>query len=232
MDLSFSMGVELRVIRYMIIPSFEGRCDRSQYAGSIGESSPTVPSSSRGPQPPVGRGTSRDRRSGSGDGPNQVYALAGCQDSEASPYVVLCTLSIFSYDVYALIDLGDTLSYVNPFVAKKFVVEPELLHESFAILTSVGESVIARRVYYECLVTICGYETLANLIELEMVDFDVIISMDWLSSSYATVDCRVKVARFHLPVELVLEWKGNAMMPRGRFISYLKAYNFIDKGCL
>jgi len=161
-----------------------------------------------------------------------MYTLAGRQDSEASPDVVTSTLSIFSYYVYALIDPGVTLSYVTPFVAKKFGVEPELLHEPFAVSTPVGDSVKARRVYYGCLVTICGRDTLANLIELEMVDFDVITGMDWLSSCYATVDCRAKVARFHFPGEPALEWKGNAMMPRGRFISYIKAQKFIDKGCL
>ncbi|XP_049392021.1 uncharacterized protein LOC125856500 [Solanum stenotomum] len=68
--------------------------------------------------------------------------------------------------------------------------------------------------------------------ELEIVDFDVNMGMDWLSSCYATFDCRAKVGRFHFPGEPVLEWKGNAMMPRVRFISYLKAQKFIEKGCL
>ncbi|XP_015162431.1 uncharacterized protein [Solanum tuberosum] len=148
-----------------------------------------MPSSSRVPQPPAMRGTGRGRGFGSGVGPNRMYALVGHQDSEASPDVVTSTLSIFSYDVYGLIDPGSTLSYVTPFVAKKFGVEPELLHEPFAVSTPVGDSVITRRIYYGCLVTICGRDTLANLIELEMVDFDVIMGMDWLSSCYATVDC-------------------------------------------
>ncbi|XP_049388843.1 uncharacterized protein LOC125853210 [Solanum stenotomum] len=126
--------------------------------------------------------------------------------------MVTSTLSIFSYDVYTLIDPEDTLSYVTPFVAKKFGVEPELLHEPFEVSTSVGESIIARRVYYGCLVTIYGRDTLANLIELEMVDFDVIIGMDWLSFCYSTVDYRAKVARFHFLGETVLECKAEKQM--------------------
>lgn len=89
-----------------------------------------------------------------------MYALAGRQDSEASPDVVTGTLAVFSHSVYALIDPRSTLSYVTPFVAKKFRVEPELLREPFAISTPVGDSIIARRVYYDCVVTVCGRATL------------------------------------------------------------------------
>lgn len=71
-----------------------------------------------------------------------MYALADQQDSEASPDVVVGILSIFSNDVYALIDPGATLSYVTPFIAKKLEVRPELLHEQFVVSTPVGESVL------------------------------------------------------------------------------------------
>ncbi|XP_049392405.1 uncharacterized protein LOC125856809 [Solanum stenotomum] len=47
-----------------------------------------------------------------------------------------------------------------------------------------------------------------------MVDFDVIMGMDWLASCYATVECRTKMVHFHFPKEAVLEWKGNIRAPR------------------
>ncbi|XP_070045397.1 uncharacterized protein [Nicotiana tomentosiformis] len=43
-----------------------------------------------------------------------------------------------------------------------------------------------------------------------MVDFDVIIGTDWLSSCYAMLDCRAKIVRFQYPNEEVLEWKGSS----------------------
>ena len=59
----------------------------------------------------------------------------------------------------------------------------------FEVSTLIGESIIATRVYRNCIVTICDHNTLTYLVELDMVDFAVIIDMDWLDSYYAMVDC-------------------------------------------
>ena len=63
-----------------------------------------------------------------------------------------------------------------------------------------------------------------------MVDFDVIIGMDWLASCYSIINCCTKKVYFHFPNESVLEWKGEIGAPRGRFISYFKARRMISKG--
>ncbi|WMV45742.1 hypothetical protein MTR67_039127, partial [Solanum verrucosum] len=72
--------------------------------------------------------------------------------------------------------------------------------------------------------------TSADLIELEMVDFDIILGMDWLHSCYASVDCRTRIVHFKFPDEPILKWKGGSSVPMGRFISYLKAIKMISKG--
>ena len=127
---------------------------------------------------------------------NRTYALVDRQNSEASPDVVTGTLSIFSYNVYALIDPGSTLSYVTPLIAVKFERTPKLLIKSIEVSTPVGKYIVVKRVYHNCVVTVCDHDTLADLIELDMVDFDVIMGMDWLASCYATVDCRAKEVHF------------------------------------
>ena len=92
-----------------------------------------------------GRGTARSGNTGGGQ--NRLYALTGRQDTEARADVVTGTLTVFTFEVYTLIDPGSTLSYVTPFVAKKFRFEPKKLHGPFDVPTTVGESVIARRIY-------------------------------------------------------------------------------------
>ncbi|XP_070050597.1 uncharacterized protein [Nicotiana tomentosiformis] len=107
------------------------------------------------------------------------------RDSESSPDVVTGILTVQSHDVYALIDPGSILSYVTPYVAMEFGIEPEHLHELFSVSTPVGESFVDAWVYRDCVVTTHGRDTMADLLELGMVDFDVIMGMAWLYSYFA-----------------------------------------------
>ncbi|XP_070046515.1 uncharacterized protein [Nicotiana tomentosiformis] len=182
----------------------------------------SVHPSERKSQSSVGRGRGRGRGSSSGSNQNHNYALAGQQDQESSPDVVTGMLTIFSHDAYALIDRGSTLSCITPFIMGKFGIVPEILSDLFAVPTPVGESIIARLVYRGCTVIVCGRQNSANLVELEMLDFDAIMGMDWLAACYATVDCRAKTARFHFPSEPVLEWVGNTATPRDAEIPTLQ----------
>ncbi|XP_070023124.1 uncharacterized protein [Nicotiana sylvestris] len=158
--------------------------------------------------------------------------MSGCQTIEASPNVVTGILTVQSYDIYALIDPGSTLSYVTPFVATEFGIVPDQLHEPFLVSTLVGESIIAARVYRSFVITVRSRDTMADLVEFGMVNFDVIMGMDWLYSCFAKLDCRTRTMRLEFPNESVIEWEGDNVVPRGRFISYLKAAKMIKKGCI
>ncbi|XP_059288068.1 uncharacterized protein LOC132041371 [Lycium ferocissimum] len=223
-------GVQDRLDRYH---SSVGRpISKAQPTGSIAGSSAFVRPSGRGSQSSAGRDRGRGRASCADGAQNRIYALAGREDLESSPYVVTGTLTVCSYNVYALIDLGSNLSYDTPFTAGKFGIVPELLKEPFFVSTPVGEPIIARNIYHGCSIVVCGRQTVADLIKLQMVDFDVIMGMDWLVSIYASVRCWTKTVMFHFLGERALEWKGNTTSPKGRFIPYLKAKKMILKGCI
>lgn len=53
-------------------------------------------------------------------GRNYLYALTTRHELEASTNFITGMLRLFSRDVYSLIDLGSTFSYMTPFVAAYF----------------------------------------------------------------------------------------------------------------
>ncbi|WMV33094.1 hypothetical protein MTR67_026479 [Solanum verrucosum] len=100
-------------------------------------------------------------------------------------------------------------------VIVNFGVSPETLSEPLSVSIPVGDPVIARRVYINYSVIVSQKVTSEDLVELEMIDFEVILGMDWLHSCYALVDCRTRIVRFQFPDESILDWKGSSLVPMG-----------------
>ena len=72
----------------------------------------------------------------------------------------------------------------------------------------------------------------ANLIELPMHDFDIILGMDWLHSCYACLDCGSRVVRFCFPNKEELVWEGYNSSNPNPVISNLKANKMMSKRLL
>ncbi|XP_075097797.1 uncharacterized protein LOC142175124 [Nicotiana tabacum] len=164
------------------IGHIKGNCPKLRRNFSGGSTRPSS-SSATIVAPPQARGSHNQSKHGQ------------AESAEASVEVITGILLVFSHNAYAIMDQGLTFSYVTPYFAINLGLEPEQLSEPFLVSTPVGKSVRVTRVYRGCIVSIQGRSTEADLIELEMVDFDVIMSMDWLSSYYAMLDYRAKIAQ-------------------------------------
>ena len=75
--------------------------------------------------------------------------MKGREEQEKSTDVNNGNLLVFSFPVYALLDLGSTLSMVAPIVANQFDLLPEILHEPFLVSTPIGDNVNASGVCRE-----------------------------------------------------------------------------------
>ncbi|KAH0679438.1 hypothetical protein KY284_020523 [Solanum tuberosum] len=113
-----------------------------------------------------------------------------------------------------------------------FDVLPEKLCEPFSVSLPIGESILAERVYHDCTISLNHKCTVADLVELDTVDFDVILGIDWVHAFYASIDCRTRVVKFQFPNKPVFGWRSSSTVPKGRFISYLKARKLVSKGCV
>ena len=125
----------------------------------------------------------------------RMYALT-TQDAQATDTVVASILPLFSAHTKVLFDPGSTHSFVSCAFAKNHDKSPELLDFELSISTLVGDTLMTNLVLKSCITCIEGRELLADLVLLDMHDFDVILGMDWLASYHASVHCFEKEVVF------------------------------------
>ena len=119
---------------------------------------------------PQHRAAPRGATFDTGRGANLLYAITTCQEQENSQDVVTGIVKVFNFDVYSLLDLGASLYFVTPCVANHIEILLEKLCKPLCVSTPIGESILVERVYHDCLIS--------YLVELDMVDFGVILGMD------------------------------------------------------
>ena len=91
------------------------------------------------------------------------------------------TTSVQGQSITTLFDPGSTYSYVSAFHVTGWDLACDSIDIHVNVSTPVRDSVVVDRVYRSCLVTFMGYDTCVDLIILDMVDFDIILGMSWLS---------------------------------------------------
>ncbi|XP_070010632.1 uncharacterized protein [Nicotiana sylvestris] len=113
-------------------------------------------------------------------------------------------------DATVLFDPGSTYSYVSSMFAHFLDIPREYLGTPIYLSTLAGDSMVMDRIYRSCVVTFYGYETRADLLLLDMIDFELILGMEWLSPYHSILDCHAKTVTLAIPDLLRLEWKGSS----------------------
>ena len=76
------------------------------------------------------------------------------------------------------------------------------------ISTPMGETVLVKACYVDCELSLDGKTFLATLIPLPMIEFDVILGMDFLSTYRAKIDCLRKEVTLCLPTGEKIKFFG------------------------
>ncbi|XP_070015104.1 uncharacterized protein [Nicotiana sylvestris] len=141
------------------------------------------------------RGKSHPR----GGGQAKYFALPACTEAVASDSVIRGIVLICHRDASILFNPGSTYSYVSSYFSPHLGVPQDSISSLVYISTPMGDSHVVDRVYRSCMIALSGFETRADLLLLNMVDFDVILGIDRLSTHYDILDCHAKTMKMAMP---------------------------------
>ena len=123
----------------------------------------------------------------------QTRVLAMTADeAQANPDSVTGIISVFGEPARVLFDSGTSKYFISTSFALHANRELTPLKSKLIVTTPLGESIVRTSVFRGCEVVIEGFVLKANLIPLEMNDFDIILGMDWLSNHRASMNCFTK----------------------------------------
>ncbi|XP_073152989.1 uncharacterized protein [Henckelia pumila] len=121
----------------------------------------------------------------------RVFALTLEEAGKAND-VVAGTILINQSPAYVLFDCGATNLFISKRFAKKLGLIPEILVEPFRVATPTSKAIDTHKVHRNFIIGISEHVFQAGLIQLNMLEFDAILGMDWLANNHALVDCRMK----------------------------------------
>ncbi|KAL4023218.1 hypothetical protein IC575_016969 [Cucumis melo] len=81
-----------------------------------------------------------------------------------------------------------------------------------------------------CQIEIAGHVIEVMLLVLDMLDFDVILGMDWLAANHASIDCSRKEVAFHPPSMASFKFKGEGSRSLPQVISVIRASKLLSQG--
>ncbi|KAL4037318.1 hypothetical protein IC575_000910 [Cucumis melo] len=81
-----------------------------------------------------------------------------------------------------------------------------------------------------CQIVIAGHVIEVTLLVLDMLDFDVILGMDWLAANHASINCSRKEVAFNPPSMVSFKFKGEGSRSLPQVISAMRASKLLSQG--
>ena len=150
---------------------------------------------------------------------------------DAAPDVVTGIISILDHDAYTLVDPRATHSFSSKPFLDRFQIETRPLEGRMRVSLLAGDPLLADRVVRDSRVLIRGQEFPADLVALDMRDYDVVLGMDWLSRHRVTLDCYKNEVKFHRLGKLKVKFRGMCIKLSSNMISAMAAQRMLRKGC-
>ncbi|GJS02463.1 putative reverse transcriptase domain-containing protein [Tanacetum coccineum] len=160
----------------------------------------------------------------------RVYAMTRDQAAKTSG-TITGILYIDDRTAFVLFDTGATHSIISTTFAKKLNMNPTPLIERVIISTPMKNHMLIDHEYVNCPLRFDDRIRPANLLPIHMLDFDVILGMDWLASHRATIDCYARTVIFGNVRQPEFVYHGSSPLKSVKLISAMKARTLISHGC-
>ncbi|KAA0033196.1 ty3-gypsy retrotransposon protein [Cucumis melo var. makuwa] len=151
-------------------------------------------------------------------------------EAERAGTVVTGTLPVLGHYALVLFDLGSSHSFISSAFVLHARLEVEPLYHVLSVSTPSGECMLSKEKVKACQIEIAGHVIDVTLLVLDMLDFDVILGMDWLAANHASIDCSRKEVAFNPPSMASFKFKGEGSRSLPQVISALRASKFLSQG--
>ena len=115
---------------------------------------------------------------------------------------------------------------------KKLDMVLSLLNDMCNISLPFGEKLTSLFIFKVVPINLAGRELPVDLIVLEMINYNVILGMDWLSKHNTIIFCKKKIVVFQPFEEGTFKHKGKPRGSKWLVISIMKASIMLTKGCV
>ncbi|XP_070040861.1 uncharacterized protein [Nicotiana tomentosiformis] len=167
-----------------------------------------------------------------GGGQTRGYDFPSRTEVVASDAIITAIILVCHSDASILFDPRSTYAYVLSYFASYLDMSRDSLDTPICVSTPIRDSIMVDRVYRFCLVTIRSCETRVDLMLLKIVDFDMILGMNWLSPDQSILDYHAKTVTLDVTGLPRLEWRGSLHRVTSKVVSFSKAQLMFEKGCL
>ncbi|XP_073038079.1 uncharacterized protein [Primulina eburnea] len=169
--------------------------------------------------------------SGKGKVQGRIFAMTK-ESVNPDSAVISGNILIYGKEAITLIDTGATHSFMSEVFMHSISVEPTVMPLHFNIVLPSGNEICPTNIIKACPVQVGNRLLFADLIVIQMVAFDVILGMDWLSAYCAVIDCVEKTVKFLADDHDSDVFVGIGSSMSIPIISCLQANKLLHKGCM
>ncbi|KAA0055519.1 ty3-gypsy retrotransposon protein [Cucumis melo var. makuwa] len=165
------------------------------------------------------------------DAPHQGKVFATNKtEAERAGTMVTGTFPVLGHYALVLFDSGLSHSFISSAFVLHARLEVEPLHHVLSVSTPSEENMLSKEKVKACQIEIAGHVIEVTLLVLDMLDYDVILGIDWLAANHASIDCFRKEVAFNPPSMASFRFKGEGSRSLPKVISAMRASKLLSQG--